>query len=406
MPIYSHWSYVFVICIAFISNAESFMLGGQTVTTYVSCNETLLDSLNCSCSFQDRIETMNCNGTYLPNTTVNTLPDISSVIYTVQINYTYTMFPLVPIAYVGLQQLNLSNNRISSIGDLTNLPNVVGFYMSNNLLTQLSSYLCNLTAAIEIDLSYNLIQAIFVENFLCNSDTTSHYYGGTSPMFRNLQSLFLQGNKIKSIYRFDLFFVGMPLLNYLDLSNNMLTSINVASLSTNSLNVMSQTKEMMSNKSWSSYLNSFMQSQDGSTYTLNMSLNSLQSVKFDFADMFTIFDGILPSEDVYLISKMLGISLLPGNSISCSCDIYSDLNFLLYGAYNHTLLPSTYSVSNLAESTCNYKNQTILLSQLISQNNSNSILQSWLCSSARNSNLILKDFLSISIIPYILLYLF
>ena len=74
----------------------------------------------------------------------------------------------------------------------------------------------------------------------------------------------------------------------------MLTSIKVASLSANSLNVMSQTKEMMSNKSWSSYLNSFIQSQDGSTYTLSMSLNSLQS-EFEFADMFTIFDVILPS---------------------------------------------------------------------------------------------------------------
>ena len=386
MLIYSHWG-LFIICIAFIGNVDNGLIGGATPTVVVSCNDTFLNSLNCSCSYANRIQTMNCNGTYLPNTTANTLPYIITLIYMVQINYTYTMFPLVPSSYLGLQKLNLSNNRISSIGDLTNLPFVVGFYMSNNLLTQLNSYLCNLTAATEIDLSYNLIEAVFVENFFCNSDTPTQFYLNDIPKLRNLQILRLQGNKIKNIYKFDLLFVGMPILNYLDLSSNMLTSINVTSLSVNSLNVMSQAIEIMSSQNSSHYFDSFLQVQSYVTYTLNLSLNSLQNVNFDFADIFTIFDSILPIDDRYLIPKMLGISLMPGNNISCSCTIYSDLHFLLYGAYNHSLLPSSYATSNLMGSTCNYINQTIFLSQLISQNNSSSISQSQVCSPVRRSAL-------------------
>ena len=398
---------VFFLELSLIIIVSSFMGArlprAYAITTSINCTDTFLTSFNCTCTLSGIIESMNCSGNYLPNTTINTLPDLAGSAQSVQIRNTYTLFPVVPSSYSSLANFDLSYNKITSIGNLKNLSNLIGFYMSNNLINQLNSTsFCSLTKVTVIDLSYNLIDTVYMENFVCNSNTSVPsipnvclickmllYYGADNSVFTNLQVLLLQGNKIKQVYRLDLIFVGMPLLYYLDMSGNQLTSINVTSLSTNSLNVMSKSKQLIANLSSPNYFDDFIVGQTGMSYTLNFSSNLLTTVSFDFADIFTVFDGIIPLEDSFLLAKIAGISLF-GNNITCTCEQFSDFNFLLYGAYNHTLLPSNFSTSPLASSNCLYKTTMITLNQFISSYSS--LSRMCLTSSKNTASMKLNDY--------------
>ena len=46
-------------------------------TLLVNCNDAYLTSLSCVCTINSNIQSMNCNGNYLPNSTLNILPNIS-----------------------------------------------------------------------------------------------------------------------------------------------------------------------------------------------------------------------------------------------------------------------------------------------------------------------------------------
>ena len=102
-------------------------------TKIVSCNDNFLASQNCPCSIKSSVEYMSCNGSFLTNSTQNNLPGLNAnVPLGVEIANTYTMFPTVPISYLPLTNLNLKNNKIPSLGDLTNLPNLLTFYIGYN----------------------------------------------------------------------------------------------------------------------------------------------------------------------------------------------------------------------------------------------------------------------------------
>ena len=169
----------------------------------ISCNDTFLISQNCTCSLTGSktqiVETMSCNGTYLTNTTQNTLPDLSvtNMPLGVQISNTYTMFPLVPDSYKSLTNLNLEKNQIKSFGNLTNLASLLTFYLGYNSLTQLVPELgCVLINCQRMDFSYNQLETIYFEHFVCYTNTsvlnTTNNY-----VFSSLQVLLLVGNLIK-----------------------------------------------------------------------------------------------------------------------------------------------------------------------------------------------------------------
>ena len=107
------------------------------------------------------------------------------------------MFPTVPISYLPLTNLNLINNKIPSLGDLTNLPNLLTFFMGYNLISELTPQLgCALTQCERMDFSYNRLETIYLEYFVCDTNTnmlntTSNY------VFSSLHVLILTGNSIK-----------------------------------------------------------------------------------------------------------------------------------------------------------------------------------------------------------------
>jgi hypothetical protein len=167
-------------------------------TTIVSCNDNFLASQNCTCSIKSNVQYMSCNGNYLTNSTQNTLPGLNTTVpLGVEITNTYTMFPTVPISYLPLTNLNLKSNKIPRLGDLTNLANLLTFYMGYNLISELTPQLgCVLTQCQRMDFSYNKLEIIYLEDFVCDTntstlDTTSNY------VFSSLHLLVFTGNSIK-----------------------------------------------------------------------------------------------------------------------------------------------------------------------------------------------------------------
>ena len=346
------------------------------IDTSTDCLDTFLRSQNCSCSIaqppngRNGVETMTCNGNYLTNATQNTLPGLNTanLPLTVQIKNTYTMFPTIPASYINLLNFDLSSNQITSIGDLTNLPNVFTFYMNRNLLTSIPSSICSLTKVQNMDFSYNLIQIVYFESFVCNSETSA-LNTSTNYVFSSLQMLGLNGNMIRQIYRADLIFVGMPLLYYLDMSNNSLTQINVTNLSTNSINIITKANAMITSQNYPAYYDSFINTQSAFTYNLNFSSNMLTTVKFDFSDIYQLFIQVIPSESIYMLKKLSSISLNPGNPVQCDCGIYSDYNFVLNGAFNRSYLPTSLNTSQISRTYCNFVNASFNLYKQIQSNN-------------------------------------
>jgi Leucine-rich repeat (LRR) protein len=117
--------------------------------------------------------------------------------FMVVISNTYTVFPIVPVSYLSVSSLNLQNNIIPSLGDLTNLANLSTFSLRNNLITELTPQLgCVLTKCRQMDFSYNRLETVSFENFVCYSNTSS-LSSNNLYVFSSLQALMLTGNLIK-----------------------------------------------------------------------------------------------------------------------------------------------------------------------------------------------------------------
>jgi hypothetical protein len=173
----------------------------------ISCGDSFLISQGCECAVSSNgnnanqtMECINVNGTYLTNTTQNPLPPISTSKTPIRviISNTYTMFPIVPVSYLLLENIDLSFNKIKTIENLTNLANLLSFRFSNNLLTQLpkSSSLCLLKNCEIMDFSHNLLETVYFESFVCDTNTSSLDLS-TNYLFSNLLQLSLAGNLIK-----------------------------------------------------------------------------------------------------------------------------------------------------------------------------------------------------------------
>ena len=180
------------------------ILSHQVSAIALNCSDSFLISQNCTCSIdktKNGIQTMTCNGTYLTNATQNTLPPISttSVPLAVQIPNTYTMFPTIPSSYLSLTNFDLSRNKITSIDDLSNIANTLSFFMGYNLITQLpSTSLCSLTKCQVMDFRRNLLETVYFESFVCDTNT-SELNTSSNYVFSNLLQLVLEGNLIKVV---------------------------------------------------------------------------------------------------------------------------------------------------------------------------------------------------------------
>ena len=170
--------------------------------TIVDCNDSSLNTQSCVCVLSGPkprpTESMTCSVGYITNSSLNKLPGLSaSVPFSVEISNTYTVFPIVPVSYLSLYNLNLQNNKIPSLGDLTNLANLSTFSLRNNLITELTPHLgCVLTKCRQMDLSFNRLETVSFENFVCYSNTSS-LSSNNLYVFSSLQALMLTGNLIK-----------------------------------------------------------------------------------------------------------------------------------------------------------------------------------------------------------------
>ena len=83
-----------------------------------------------------------------------------------------------------MTNLNLKNNKIPSLSDLTNLANLLTFYMGYNLISELTPQLgCVLTQCQRMDFSYNKLEIIYLEDFVCDSKTSMLNTTSSLPYF-------------------------------------------------------------------------------------------------------------------------------------------------------------------------------------------------------------------------------
>ena len=167
----------------------------------------------------------------------------------------------------------------------------------------------------------------------------------------------------------DLIFVGMPVLQYFDISSNLLSQINLNNVSVNSNNVMAKAKILVQNNSlyFDTFIKSFYQQQTF-PYLMNFTNNNLTNVVFNFIQLHTLVNSVIPVESVYLLQKLASINLSPNNLIQCDCGIFDDFNFILNGPYNSSIKPVNLNTSNLAKTNCKHAEISYNIYSLVSIN--------------------------------------
>ncbi len=178
--------------------------------------------------------------------------------------------------------------------------------------------------------------------------------------------------------------MGMPTLYYFDVSSNLLTQINVSSLSINSHNVLAKASSMIHVHNYPFYFDSFITKQSAYTYTMNFNNNSLTNVFFNFKQLFAIFNSVIPSEDKYMLLKQAAINLSPKNPTQCDCGLYEDVNFIMNGPYDSSLKPTSLNSSNFAKTFCLSANRSTNIFTTILRKNYTFIGQ--ICPSAMLDN--------------------
>lgn len=214
----------------------------------VDCrDESLSESCKCGLDTELDLLLMECQNPL--DGTSSKMPDIPA--RTVISSNSLMQWPAIPASYKKKTlALILSENRISSIGDLKNLDQLKLLNLSFNALKNIDSSLSKLTELIMLDLSGNAIEEINFGDFVPNLNKTTW---NKDAIFSKLQFLFLYNNQIKFIYNVDLLFIGMPFVDALFLDYNKIKSVDV-DMSKQSLNIISKAKQALAQNK--TYLNS------------------------------------------------------------------------------------------------------------------------------------------------------
>ena len=338
----------------------------------LDCNDAELTKA-CVCVMDDQrnLVQIGCSN-YLPENS-NKLPDLPAQI--VSAKKAYTRWPDVPKSYVNTGLLDLSVNKIPRIGDLTNLKNLQYFNISFNLLDEINPEICVLKDLYVLDLSYNMLEVLKMESFVCETDsgvfnTTTNY------LFSNLEYVFLIGNKIKQINNLDLMIVGMPILSTFDISFNQIKEINVSQVSVNSMNViekMNQVIKTYNNREY--FANTISQRTEFGYYFTD---NVIESIYFNFEGIYNAITDAIPISDNLLLR--FSSILLETNKINCDCGIYKDFNFLVNGPFSESIYYSNISNTYLAATQCATISEKISILQVALENKQDII--STFCESA------------------------
>ena len=196
----------------------------------------------------------------------------------------------------------------------------------------------------------------------------------------------------------------MPVLFNFDLNSNLLTQINMSNLSEYSKNVLAKAKAMITLQNNSLYFDTFLTKQSGHTYTFNFNNNSLTNVFFNFKLLFALFNSVLPSENEYTLLKQAAINLSPTNPTRCDCGLYDDINFIMNGAYNSSLKPTSLDSSDFAKTSCLSENKSTNIYTMVLKKNYTFIRQ--ICPSAILNNRAVALKFSLGIYTILILDLF
>lgn len=123
------------------------------------------------------------------------------------------------------------------------------------------------------------------------------------------------------------------------------------------------------------YYDTFINKQSAYTYSLTFDNNSFTNVMFNFYQTYSLFDGVIPSENKYMLKKFAGITLSPSNPTLCDCGLLGDFSFILNGAYSSSLKPTTLNTSNLAKTFCLYSGKSYNIYSLVLYKNFSLIRQ-------------------------------
>jgi len=312
--------------------------------TKVDCADPELAKA-CVCVLDDQRDMIQIGcGNYLSDEN-NKLPDLPAQI--VSAKKAYTRWPDVPKSYVNTGLLDLSINKIQKIGDLTNLKNLQYFNISFNLLTEINPQICTLKDLYVLDLSYNALEILYMEDFVCETDT-SVFNTTSNYLFSNLEYVFLIGNKIKEINNLDLLLVGMPIISEFEISFNQIKHINISEVSVNSKNViekMNQVIKTYNNREY--FANTISQRTEFGYFFTD---NGIESVYFNFEGIYNAITDVIPISDNLLLR--FSSILLDTNQIICDCGIYKDFNFLANGPFYESIYYSNLSSTFLAATQC------------------------------------------------------
>lgn len=310
----------------------------------VDCKDAALTK-SCSCSYEDQNSLMQmiCNS-YLPDSS-SKLPEIAAAM--VSVKKAYNKWPTISKTFQKTVVFDLSVNKIDSIGDLSNLLAVQYMNLSINSITKINPDICKLLDLFLLDLSYNQIEVLKIEDFVCET-TSNKLNKNTNYLFSNLQYLFLIGNKIKQILRLDLIFVAMPLLTELELAGNEISSINVNDLSVNSYNVLAKVKSVIDQYNNEDY---FIQGISSTTqFYFGFTQNLIQSVYFNFEAIYNGVTSVIGISDNLLI-KFGSIDLVM-NPINCDCHLFKDFDFIVNGPFGDSQYYSNFTETLLVQTEC------------------------------------------------------
>ena len=295
------------------------------------CKDTTLDA-QCACTFDpvDQSLVMECND-FMDTAPGNKLPSIQSM--DAKIRNAFTQWPVIPKAYQKTKTLSLCNNKIKSIGDVSNLAtHLERLDLSSNVISSLGSAILKFKELVELDLSYNLLDEFNFEDVVPNpnwnwNNKTSHK---EAMIFSSLQRFMLAGNRIKQISHLDLMFVGMPYLAEISFRDNSLTSVRIPGLSQSSLNIIGKMKQAQAANS------TFLTVLEASTFSFNnnnydFSGNWISHVHFNFKALLSEGVYMMPYARKYMLVRFLSIHVSDQKttSIVCDCGLYTDLAFLI-----------------------------------------------------------------------------
>ncbi len=283
------------------------------------CKDSELEQNGCKCAHDEGQEyiIMACQSILEPS--LNRIPPITGKI--LRVVNSFGRWPEIPVETKNVSALILSENQIDSIGDLKNLDNLQFFNMSHNKLKKIDLSICTLTKLYLLDLSFNLFEEFHFEDLVPNSDTNTF---DSRPIFSMLQYLILNGNRIKQIYNFDLVFVAMPICNIITLDTNLLTSVDVPSLSQQSQNVIEKIKQALTLNN--SYLDIFT-IQRQTLYYYGFNTNPITRFRITFSAILN--DVFASHKDAFLV-KFLSISAMYENGkIACECNTFLGINFIV-----------------------------------------------------------------------------